>query len=106
MLKKATKTEIKNDLLDQLERNGTMGKHYLDLVFDYMDFYDTKKKLISDIKKRGVAVEYNNGGGQKGIKKNDSIDQLIKVNGQMLTLLKSLGLKPSQDGDAYDDMEM
>lgn len=106
MARKATKAEIKNDLLDQLDRNGTIGKFYTDLVDDYMDMYDTKKKLIVDIRKRGVSVEYNNGGGQSGFKKNDSVDQLLKVNQQMLKIIQALGIKPSQDGEANDDMEM
>lgn len=104
--KKSSKTEIKADLLDQMERDGTVGKYYLDLVDDYMELYDTKKKLIKDIKDRGVSVEYNNGGGQKGLKKNDSVDQLLKVNQQMLKMLVALGIKPFQDGDPDADEDM
>lgn len=99
-------SEIKEDLLDQLERNGTNGKYYIDLVNDYMNLWNTKNKLIADIKKRGVTVPYDNGGGQSGNKKNDSIDQLLKVNQQMLKLLDSLGIKPTQGGDSDDDEEM
>lgn len=106
MAKKATKKEIKQDLLDQLDRNGTTGKYYIDLVDDYMDFYDTKEKLIKDIKERGVTCKYQNGENQWGYKKNDSVDQLLKVNQQMLKLLDALGIKPSQDGDVDDDEEM
>lgn len=106
MAKKASKTEIKSDILDQMERNGTVGKYYIDMVDDYMELYDTKKKLIKDIKDRGVSVYYNNGGGQQGYKKNDSVDQLLKVNQQMLKILAALGIKPSQDGDPDDDEEM
>ncbi len=104
---KISRKEIKRDLLDQLERNGTIGSHYLDLINDYMDMYDTKKELINDIKDRGVSVEWNNGGGQTGYKKNDSVDQLVKINGQMLKLLDALGIKPSiEDGDNDFDLEM
>lgn len=106
MAKKATKKEIKQDLLDQLDRNGTTGKYYIDLVDDYIDLYDTKEKLIKDIKERGVTCKYQNGENQWGYKKNDSVDQLLKVNQQMLKLLDALGIKPSQDGDADDDEEM
>lgn len=99
--------EIKEDLLDQLERNGTVGKYYIDLVDDYMDLWNTKNLLVMDIKERGVVTTYNNGGGQSGHKKNDSVDQLLKVNQQMLKLLDSLGIKPSQmDGDEDDSEEM
>ena len=108
MARRATKKEIKQDLLDQLERNGTVGKYYIDLVDDYMDLWSTKKKLIADIKKRGVTVKYQNGENQWGYKKNDCVDQLIKVNQQMIKLLDALGIKPSrQDGDIDEsDLEM
>jgi len=107
MSRQTPKTEIKQDLLDQLERNGTIGKYYIDLVDDYMALWDTKKKLIADIKERGVTVKYQNSETQWGYKKNDSVDQLVKVNQQMLKLLDALGIKPSQDGDPDDgDMEM
>lgn len=94
--------EIKQDLLDQLERNGTYGKYYTDLVEDYMDMWTTKCLLVDDIQRRGVIVKYDNGGGQKGYKKNESVEQRIKVNAQMLKLLSELGIKPSQSDDERD----
>ena len=102
MAKRTKKSEIKQDLLDQLERNGTVGQYYIDLVNDYMELWDTKKKLIADIKERGVTVKWQNGANQWGQKKNDSIEMLVKVNQQMIKLLAALGLKPSQDGDPDD----
>lgn len=87
--------EIKADLIDQLERNGTVGKFYYDLVDDYMDMWVTKCLLVDDIQARGVTITYDNGGGQTGRKKNDSIEQLIKINAQMLKLLNELEIKPS-----------
>ncbi len=99
--------EIKNDLIDQLDRNGILGKYYIDLVNDYMDLWVTKCLLVDDIQKRGVNIKYNNGGGQIGYRKNDNIDQRIKVNAQMLKLLSEIGIKPSKmDGDRDDDEEM
>lgn len=97
---------IKQDLTDQLERNFTCGEHFSDLIDDYMALYETKNLLIEDIRKRGVTVEYNNGGGQKGVKKNESIEQLLKVNTQMLKILDALGIKAVQetDGDIDDEL--
>lgn len=88
--------EIKKDLLDQLDRNGTVGKYYVDLVADYMDMWVTKCLLVEDIQQRGVTVRYNNGGGQAGRKKNESVEQRMKINAQMLRLLSELGIHPSQ----------
>lgn len=95
--------EIRKDLLDQLERNGTVGKYYTDLVDDYMSFWVDKQLLIADIQSRGVVVTYNNGGGQSGKKRNDSIADKIKVNAQMLNILNALGVKPAQGGDGDGD---
>lgn len=100
----ARKTDIKRDLVDQLERNGVCGSHYLDLINDYMSLWEIKNNLIKDIKTRGVSIEWNNGGGQKGFKKNDSIAELNKTNAQMLKILNELGLKASNSGSA-DDMD-
>ena len=61
-LKNSEKYEkIREDLLDQLDRNGTYGEQFKDLVEDYMAFWITKTLLIEDINKRGVSVKYNNG---------------------------------------------
>ncbi|MBU9728278.1 P27 family phage terminase small subunit [Diplocloster modestus] len=93
---------IKKDLLDQLEANGTCGKYFEDLVDDYMTMYITKTLLATDIKKRGNPVVYDNGGGQKGFKKNESIELFHKTNAQMLKLISELGLRAIQQIGAGD----
>ncbi|KIL06868.1 P27 family phage terminase small subunit [Clostridium botulinum] len=94
--------EIKADLLKQLESNGTYGKHYEDLISDYMSLWNIKNRLIEDIKERGVSVDWNNG-KQHGKKKNDSISELNKTSAQMLKILSELELKPlPQEDDNYD----
>ena len=100
-------SDIKKDLVNQLEKNGVHGSHYLDLVDDYISLWAIKNKLIEDIKERGVSVPYQNGPNQGGCKKNDSIPELNKTNGQMLKMLAELGLraykiKPEDDGDGED----
>lgn len=103
----AKKTDIKKDLIDQLERNGVYGSHYLDLINDYMALWEIKNKLIRDIKERGVSIKWNNGGGQEGFKKNDSIAELNKTNAQMLKILSELNLKAGSSGSADEaDEEM
>jgi hypothetical protein len=87
------KADIRQDLIDQLERNGVLGGHFFDLVDDYMCLWEIKNELIKDIDTRGVSIEWKNGGGQGGFKKNDSIGELNKTNAQMLKLLNELGLK-------------
>ena len=107
MAQKSKKEKIKQDLLDQLERNGVYGDHYLNLIDDYMDLWAIKNKLIRDSKKNPY-TEWRNSETSYGRKKNDSIDQAVKVNMQMMKILDFLGIKPSkQDGDIDDfDLEM
>jgi P27 family predicted phage terminase small subunit len=105
--KSELREQIRQDLIDQLERQGIYGRHYLDLVEDYMALWDTKNALISDIKKRGVMIKYQNGENQWGYKKNDSVGNLVKVNKQMLELLRELGLRAADfEADSDDDEEM
>ena len=103
--KKTKKSQIKRDLIDQLERQGIYGQHYLDLVNDYMELYDIKNKLIRDGKKTPY-TEWRNSETSYGRKKNDSIDQAVKVNQQMLKILAFLNIKPSTHGEMFDDDEM
>ena len=97
--------KIRQDLLDQLDRNGTYGEQFRDLVEDYMSLWIVKNLLIDDIKARGVSIKWNNGGGQSGYKKNDSIAELNKTNAQMLKLLNELGIKATV-ADGGDDDEL
>lgn len=95
--------DLRAEMLDQLIRNGTDGKVYEDLVDDYMAFWVDRQLLTDDIQHRGVVVSYNNGGGQKGKKKNDSITDKIKVSSQMLSILNTLGIRVEQDNDPDDE---
>lgn len=101
-----TKADIKKDLIDQLERNGVYGSHYLDLISDYMALWEIKNDLIADIKERGVTTKYQNGKNQWGYKKNDSIVELNRTNAQMLKILNELGLKATDFEADDDDWEM
>lgn len=97
--------QIKNDLTEQLERNGTVGQFYQDLILDYMKLWDVKNMLIDDIDERGAVVDYTSNTGQSNKKKNDSVMELIKVNDRMTKLLDAIGITPAQtDGDANDEM--
>jgi len=104
-----TKKVLKGDLMDQLERNGTVGKYYEDMIEDWLDYWETKKELKADIKKRGNKVEKYDSKGQKQIVNNESSDLLIKITTQMQKILEFLGLKPpstTQGGDDNDDEDM
>lgn len=93
---------IKADLLAQLDQNGTTETYYRDLVDDYMEMWNTKNGLTADIKTRGEKVQFVTASGAN-MKTNDSIGDRLKVNAQMLKLLDSMGIKPSQSEGASDD---
>ena len=108
--KSGQREEIRRDLLDQLERNGTVGKFYTDLVEDYMGLYDIKTGLFEDIRARGEKVPVLTAAGlETGKKTNDSVPDLLKVSAQMLKIMDSLGLDTDEptntggDGDGEAD---
>lgn len=94
---------IQTDLMNQLEAAGTTGEYYADLIRDYMGLWVTKCMLLEDIRTRGIYISYNNGGGQSGTRKNDSVLDILKVSAQMLKLLDAMGVKPSQSDGGGDD---
>lgn len=96
--------KIKQDLLDQLDRNRTYGEHYLNLIDDYINLWMIKNKLIRDGKKNPY-TEWRNSENSYGRKKNDCIDQAVKVNMQMMKILGFLGIKPTKQ-DCYDDDDL
>ena len=96
---------IRKSLLDQLERGGNDVPHFIDLVEDYMKMYIIKELASYDVQTRGTFVEWSNSETQYGSKKNDSVDQVLKTNQQMIKLLDMLGIKPDA-GLGADDEEM
>ena len=101
---KLTRKTIKQDLLDQLDRNGMIGAYYADMVNDYMTLWDVAKALTRDIEERGVNVETELADGRRKIAKNESVGELLKTNAQMLKILDSLDLKSAQGSDEDDEL--
>lgn len=94
---------IRKSIKEQLKNDGKISSHYEDLVEDYMKMYLVKELAYADIQERGETVEWHNG-TQRGFKKNDSVDVILKTNQQMLKLLDTLGIKPDVSG--ADDFEL
>lgn len=86
--------EIRESLLTQA--GGEQAEaHVTDLIDTYMDLWCQRQLLRDDIHTRGVYITYDNGGGQKGSKRNDSIQDEIRVTAQMLNIRSALGIKDS-----------
>lgn len=95
---------IKKSLIEQLEFKGESTPYFKGLVGDYMSMWVAKELLNQDIEERGVIVTYDNGGGQSGQKKNDSITDFVKTNAQMLKLLSELGIKTGKVSTGGDEL--
>ena len=99
--------KIKADLIKQLEERGLEKmSHYVSLVDDYCRLWQVKDMLFADIKERGVNVPYNNGGGQKGYKRNDSVSEITRISAQMLKILSELGLRGADILPKEEEVEL
>ncbi len=98
-----TKTEVKNSLLEQLRLQNKTSDFYRDLVNDYMDYWSLKKKLISDIKNKGLRYETVNGNGLTVEKPNESVTNLPKITTAMLKILSDLNLKEPLSNSSIED---
>ena len=98
------KADIRQDLMEQLEAKGMTSKFYIDLVNDYIKYYELKESLQKDIKKRGLRYEVVSGNGFSSEKPNESVQNLMKVTATMLKILQDLDLqKPIAIEDSADD---
>lgn len=99
--------ELRKTLEEQLITQDNYNKITIELLEKYINFTKIEDKLNKDIEDRGVSVKWDNGGGQKGQKKNDSISELTKVNAQKLKILDKLGIKaPELKDDGDGDYEV
>lgn len=95
---------IKDDLTRQLSSLRKFGKHYEDLINDYVDYVKLKDKLKKDIHDKGLRIEVPTGNGHVAVKPNESIPNQIKVQMQMLKILSDLGLQePETEIDDNND---
>ncbi len=98
------KREVEQSLREQLRLQEKTGQFYQDLVSDYMFYWDLKKKLIKDIKEKGIRYSAINGNGIKVEKPNESVQNLQKTTVTMLKILSDLNLKePLHDSDPEDE---
>lgn len=109
-MKKAEYTELKQDLLDDLDARGLIGRQFTDKVEEYMSLWCIFQMLREDVNTRGVSVEYSNGTAQKGVTDNKSLPMMTRVSSQMLNIWTALGFKElassSRPQPAGDDDEL
>ena len=103
--------KIKKSLIKRLSSRGYTPKenpYIFDKVEDYVFFFKVKNALIKDLEERGLVVEWNNSETSKGKKLNESLAMFLKIDTQMLNILKFFDLKPIdqelKEGD--EDIEL
>lgn len=103
--KKMIRNSIRDSMIGELEKQNKTTKYHLDLVEDYMKYYDMKEKLFNDIKKNGPRITVIGTGGSEITKDNKSYNLITKTTDIMLKILKSLNIENSiiemSDEDAY-----
>ena len=107
--KTAEYKQLKQALVDDLESRGLISRPYLDKAEEYMSLWCLRKMLEEDIAARGVCVEYQNGANQRGTTDNKSVEKLVRVSSQMLSIWAALGFKEqatSAKADGSNDDEL
>ena len=100
---KDKKEEIKNDLQNQLLKQGKFGKHFDDMIEDYLYLVDLKERLKYDINVNGIRYLSTGGNGFRTYKPNESCERLLKTNAEMLKILQDLELKTPDKDESGDD---
>lgn len=103
MKKKISRKEVFESLMQQLAQKGGSVECFEDMVARYMQYWDIEKKLLADIRKRGITYEDVSSVGVKMMKNNPSVKEAVMVNRQMLMILKELGLSAVEAGAGGGD---
>lgn len=101
------KEAIKEDLQKQLMSQGKFGKHFDDMIEDYLYLVGLKEKLKADINNNGIRYKSTGGNGFTTYKPNESCERILKTNAEMLKILQELDLKSpdeNNNGDGEDDL--
>lgn len=94
---------IREALKDQLTNQNKYGEQFDDMIEDYIFLVNLKEELQYDIKDKGLRYSSMTGNGYMIDKPNESVQNLLKVNGQMLKILQELDLKaPDEEGEEGD----
>ena len=89
---------IRKDLQEQLLSQNKFGKQFEDMIEDYIFFVKLKEDLQYDIKCNGLRYRTMTGNGYPVDKPNESVQNLVKINAQMLKILQDLELKTPDEG--------
>lgn len=107
-IKKLTEKDlsaIADDISEQLIQLSKFGKHYDDLINEYLSLLIIREALKQDIQEQGVRYKFTNGNGKEQEKANESVTNLIKIEQILLKIVNDLGInqpfiKPPQNDNS------
>ncbi|EUJ56427.1 hypothetical protein [Listeria fleischmannii] len=79
--------------------------YWRDLVNDYLQLWEIKEKLLTEIKIKGVMVKIKNG-SQEFRKRSDAIVELPKISKRMTDILEIIGNAKVVDADDDGDPDL
>lgn len=90
--KKITMASIRESLTRQLEAKGADIPLYQDYIDKYLFYDQQERKMMADIRHRGIMVQAVSAQGKEYERENPSIKLAALYNKQKLQILKELGL--------------
>lgn len=102
----ASVKRIKESLIKQLENKGADVEHFLDLIDDYIWYFEQEKAMQKDIKNRGHSYKSKSASGYSIDKENPSVKNALLYSKQKLAILKELGLTTDNVNKEDDDDEL
>ena|GEM_PF-4317757 len=100
---RVNQSAVRASMIEQLPLKDAERAVFVDQVDDYIELHKVKRRLIADIRKRGVVFTGKSSTGVEREMNNPSVKELLGVNRQMLAILQALGLTPNEavaDDDA------
>jgi len=99
----ASAKNIKESLIQQLENKNANVEHFLNLVDDYIWYFEQEKAMQKDIKIRGHSYKAKSASGYSIDKENPSVKNALMYNKQKLAIIKQLGLTIENTVSDTDD---
>lgn len=100
----ASTKNIRESLIKQLESKNANVEHFLDLVDEYIWFFEQEKEMQKDIKLKGRSYKTKSASGYAIEKENPAVKNALMYSKQKLAILKELGLTTDNViTDKYDD---
>ena len=96
--------QIRASLIAQLRNKGAEADHFVALIDDYVNYYETVQKMKKNIRKNGITYAAISAAGKEYEKDNPCVKQLPQYTRAMLAILKELGL--TTDNVGAEDEEL